>query len=107
MKDRLLCLRLEKNKDGRFFGKFDVYDDEEPILSEWAYFDLEDECVDIIHTKDNDRAKFFLVRLETIYELFGLDFDKDLQEYISQAKQGLVVKKIIHLDDQEEAEDQI
>ena len=104
MKDRLLCLRLEKNKDGRFFGKFDVYDDEEPILSEWAYFDLEDECVDIIHTKDNDRAKFFLARLETIYALFGLDFDRDLQEYLSQAKQGLVVKKMIHLDGQEETE---
>lgn len=103
MKSRLLCLRFEKTKDDRFYAKFDVFHEDENLAHEWTYFDLSDESINTIHTKDNDRAKIFFAKLEAIYDVFEMNFDKDIDDYIDQAKQGIIVKKIIHLDGQEEA----
>ena len=100
MKNRLLCLKIEKTKDSRFYAKFDVYCEDDNLASEWTYFDLSDKSINTIHTKDNDRAKMFFAKLEIIYDIFEMNFDNDMDNCIEQAKQGIVVKKIINLDEE-------
>lgn len=99
MKGKMFCLRFEKIEDNKHSGMFDVFSDGDSLLHEWTHFVLvEDANTMVVETKNDIRSKIFFAKLETIYDVFELDFDAAKESFFDRLKSGETIREIIHLD---------